>query len=68
MAEHVAPSGAISLEILAMGEGETAKFVEDKLRDRSLNKTVAELNKICLSGSSADKKLANKALRRLGFL
>lgn len=54
--------------ILAMGDKEAATFVETQLRERCLNKTVSELNRLCLDGSKEEKRRAQQALKRLGFL
>ena len=54
--------------VMRMPQSDVAPFVSDCVRNRSLSKLVAVLNRDLLRGSPEEKDHACKALRRIGFI
>lgn len=58
---------SVSQQILGIQRGGAAAFVRQKIQDRALHDTVAELNNDVLFGTAEERESARRALSRLGF-
>ncbi|GFE50814.1 hypothetical protein So717_25670 [Roseobacter cerasinus] len=54
--------------VLNLEEGDIAAFVRKCVKDRSLSKVVGHLNNDMLFGTHKERREAEEALHRLGFL
>lgn len=68
MKEHSVAEAKMSSAVLTLKKAEVAPFVEKSLRERSLSKVVAELNKDLLFGDQSEREEAFKALKHIGFV
>ncbi|MCV3270761.1 hypothetical protein [Roseobacter sinensis] len=58
----------VAHSVLGLDEKDVAAFVWDRVKDRSLSKLMADLNRDMLSGTERERQDAERALSRLGFL
>ncbi|MFK7880355.1 hypothetical protein [Roseobacter sp.] len=57
-----------SLNVLELEDSEISRFIEQRIKKRSLSKLVTKLNNDILYGTSTERENAEKALDRLGLL
>jgi hypothetical protein len=68
MKEHSAAEAKMSSAVLSLETADVAPFVEKSLRERSLSKVVADLNRDLLFGDRTEREEAVKALKHIGFM
>lgn len=68
MKEHAVAEAKTSSAVLSLKKADVAPFVEKSLRERSLSKVVADLNKELLFGDRTERDAALQALKHIGFV
>ena len=68
MKEHAVAEAKTSSAVLRLKKADVVPFVEKSLRERSLSKVVADLNKELLFGDRTERDAALQALKHIGFV
>ena len=59
---------ALAQQILEMAENDRLAFVTERLSERTLSKTIRDLNDLMASGTAGDREIARRAVQSLGFV